>query len=424
MRVLFCFISCLFLTCCSTAVYDQVGYVESYREGDLFQAVDRVDEVVDTHMPEGRFTESLDAVWLFLDQATLHLIAGNPYAAISSYQLAIEAIDYYQQQAITEKMGQALVQDDVIAYEGLYFEKILARLYFALALDFAGDQSNAFALLQGAEQQYQLLKETRQNFALDKDVNVAKIAAARLVFACLLEKRGDSSNAAILYRDTGFCSAEPSDATLLIICHNGHVAHKKTSFCPAASASLLALELFMGGALDDSFSPTALQPVAVPQLVSGEMDSPCAVSVQLNQGPLEQMVPVTSVSEIAFLELEDRLPTIAARALARRLLRRSIVAVADQCDQGLGAFADFAMMIANSCTQADTRSWKTLPARIDALRYCVPKGEHTMSFLVGDQSVTQSIFVDKGDLCIINLWISKGCKPVVLIPDRFQGDLI
>jgi len=118
-------------TGCSTTVQGQAQYLSTYQKGDFPLTQKSLEKVVAKEMPKGRYTESRHAVWLLLDRGTVHFAGGNAKQAVEDYKKAIEALDYYRKELVSEKAGQFLLQDDVAAYIGSDFERLLAQLYFS-----------------------------------------------------------------------------------------------------------------------------------------------------------------------------------------------------------------------------------------------------------------------------------------------------
>ena len=88
------------------------------------------------------------------------------------------------------------------------------------------------------------------------------------------------------------------------------------------------------------------------------------------------------VAEAAKTSLEKEMPLIASKAAARLLIRRGIVAGTKENYQPL---VDAAVLISNIVTQADTRSFASLPASIDLYALNLAPGEHLLS--LGNQEV-------------------------------------
>lgn len=91
--------------------------------------------------------------------------------------------------------------------------------------------------------------------------------------------------------------------------------------------------------------------------------------------------PVEDISGIALRTLEENMPAILARALARAVIKYNMSRQAGE-NNGL---AGLMMNIAGVVTeQADTRSWLTLPGEIQMARVTLPPGDYNVSLeLIG-----------------------------------------
>lgn len=91
---------------------------------------------------------------------------------------------------------------------------------------------------------------------------------------------------------------------------------------------------------------------------------------------------VEDVNAVARKSLEDRLPTIQARALARLVVKNVAVAAAKKRNENAGSYgllmslgADIAAIVSE---RADTRTWSLLPGNIQLARLSLPAGTHDL----------------------------------------------
>jgi uncharacterized protein len=415
----------LFLTSCSTATRCRNEYTSAYRQGNFSQSEIRLTQQISKEMPTEQFQESPEAVWLLLDRATTRFAMGNMEGAISDYKQAIEAIDYYCQELSSESLGKLLMQDELGAYIAEDFEQVLARLYFALALLHEGDEGNAYALLRQAEMLQQEKREQYASSELTCNYQLVDNAACKYLLALLLERRNDLSNASLLYRQAKSLSCQTLEAqenrgaTVLLICHNGNVPEKISVITNASVASLVALEIFLDGTEIAPPAACELGGIPVPALRDPLFSQPIPTFASLD-GQQQLLAPWYDVSRVAKQQLDQKMPVIAARSLARYLIRRAAVGYAKEQDPDLGAVIDLGMLMANLTTKADTRSWTTLPAAIDLGRYEVPQGDHRLIIQTSaGQSFTSTLALNSGDLCVINIFNIQPGVTQIQIPQRF-----
>lgn len=431
--ILFC------VTSCSPSILAQRGpYLQAYHEGDLDQAETHLDKLMQKTKTKISYQHSKEASWLLLDRATLHFAMGKVDEAVNDYAQAIESLDYYDQSLPAEKCAQLLLQDDTAAYQASDFEQVLARVYFALALLHQGDESNAYALLRQAEEYQQEKRYFYAKVPFTRDYRLTDNGLSKYLFALLLEKRGDLSNARLLYQQANQlipCAHEvpcqltrkAQQATVLIICHNGNVPYKVSATSIASVASACALECLLATQnIDPAWSTLSGIPVPALRDWSGSYPFPAYAQLDGVQHPL---LTFYSVGQAAREELNQKMPVIVARGVARLLMRRYTVGYLDRQDPCLGMLADLTMCIVNDNTRADTRSWTTLPAFIDVARFDVEPGRHQLNLQIYENQnpeiKTVNLTLAPHDLCIIHIFnIHPGVRQV-LIPFRYlikQGD--
>lgn len=427
-HTLFGLILTLIAVGCTPALSSRGDYVAAYHSGDFVQADQIISCTLQKQMPCSDYRKSKEAIWLLLDRATTRFVMGNTSGAIDDYRIAIEAIDYYTQYCPGEMLGQVALQDDCGAYCGEDFEQVLARVYFALALLQSGDDNNALALLKQAEDVQQRKREMYSKISMTSKYQLIDNSLAKYLLAALSEHNGDTSNANILYKQTEKLTnisydsphSNSDNATILVLCHNGNVPYKITDYSDASVASAAALEIFQ---CTQNIPPavSTLTGIPVPllmQSVKGE-PTPSTAVLDCNQKPL---VTLYDVGATAYYQLNQKMPVIVARGAARLLMRRAAVGYGYDRDCNVGALIDLGMLLANSATKADTRSWSTLPCTIDLARFDVAPGAHTFKLIVDSQPTEEyTLRLKPRGFCVINVFNIHPCVTRVLIPNN-QGD--
>lgn len=413
------------LSCCSSITYQQDHYLTAFQHGDFEQANLTLDHTFQKEMPATNYRTSKEAVWLFLDRATTHFASGCIDEAIINYDKAIDALDYYNQKYTHESIQALLIRDDCEAYHGEDYEQLLARLYFAFALIHKGDTSNAYAMLRQAEEFQQARQRIYGSHRLTKDYVVPENAFCKFLFALLLEKRGDVSNASILYRqiDIPFEEALKEKATVLVVCHNGNVPYKVSVPSTASIASAFAIEMILA-AHHVQPAMSSMPGIQIPMLVQDDTAMPVPFSACLDgcHSPLNTLYDVAAAAQ---RELDQKMPLIAARAVARAVIRRGSVAYAQKQDPCLGMIFDIAMTVANLQTKADTRSWGSLPNRLDAARFDVDAGCHSLNIqspCSGTLPQAYKLNLKSNDLCVIHIFYLHPGVSTILIPKRFLSE--
>lgn len=426
-------LSLLCTSCSSTILAQRSSYLSAYHAGDLTEAECQLNAIVKEEIPAGQYIESKEASWLLLDRATTRFAMGKTDEAIGDYAKAMESLDYYAQESSAERVAQLLVQDETGAYQADDFEQVLARVYFALALLHEGDESNAYALLRQAEEYIQERRCIYTRIPFMRQYQLPDNGLSKYLFALLLDKRGDHSNADILFQQASYLIPKTQtnhsyhcrkgqQATVLVLCHNGNVPRKVSATSPGSVASMAALEFLLATKRVDPAWST-LTGIPVPTLKRSAASSPMPTYAEID-GVNQPAMPVYSVCYAAEAELQQKMPIIVARGAARLLMRRCAVGYFQEQDPTLGMLADFTMFMINDQTKADTRSWTTLPAFIDAVRFDLEPGSHQLTLRVYDPylGLNQKHFslqLEPHDLCIIHVFNIHPGITRILIPHRY-----
>lgn len=420
----------LLLTSCSRAVFDQQLYLTAYQNGQFEEASQLIENTIAYENPRQNHC-SKNAVWLLLDQATIAFASGKIPLALQRYHQALEALDYYSQDCDLENFEQILLQDDYKGYQGEDYEQILARIYFALALMQSEDFSNAYALLKQAEDVQQQKQELYRQCRFTTQFELISNPLAKYLLAVFSEKKGDLSNAKILYKQVNALigrlpedlSQTPSkQKTVLVIAHNGNAPFKITSTADGSVASALVMETILAcHGVDPAWSSFTGIPVPLLMQKFTSIPHPLTISIA---SQTKRFTPLYNITAVAHQQLEQKKPIIVGRGLARMILRRSAVAYAQKQDPAFGAFMDFAMCIANSTTQSDNRTWGSLPSQIEVARFDLEPGRYCLELQhPHDPPFKHSwnIEINHQDISVINIFnITPGvCR--VLIPKSLQG---
>lgn len=416
------FLLLVFITCsCGKAMRERDLYLCHYQQGALEKANAQIDALRQ---------RKRDAVWLLLDRATIQFAAGDANSAAENYRLALEQIDLYNQTCAPEEIGKLLLQDEVAAYSGDDFEQILARIYFALALECSGDRQNAAALLRQTEEKQQEMRSSYSKKEYTKEYQLKDNPLGKLLLALYAEQARDSTNATILYTqaadllnlsrtESPLFQKEAEKATLLLLCHNGNAPYKISVRTAASVASTIALESFLGNRR--TLPASCFIGIPAPELVY----DPCSAAIPFSAevcGCTRSFTTCYDVGAAAHFEWNQKRPNIVARGLARYLLRRVAVEAAYAQNQSAGSALDFAVCMANLMTQADTRTWGTLPLTLDCARFEIPSGLQTITiFNESGESLSASLFVEPNSLSILHLFSLHPGVTKLVMPHTHSG---
>lgn len=323
-----------------------------------------------------------DRVLYWLDKgAVLH--ASRQYAAsdavLDQAELRIEEL---YTKSLSQAAGTILVNDATQDYAGEPHERAL--LYVLRALNYAYQHKvddavvearKVTAFLQGYGDRVQM--KTYRDDGL-----------AHLLSAMLFEDAGRHDDARIS-RDAaerayaryardyqvptpqfGLGARAPGEGELVLLHYNGRVplrGTKRTSVPVGRKKTVREM------AKSDDDEDQAQLPIALPTIV----EQPYAIrsSAVEASGRTVPTVVVEPVGAIAVKALEDSLPAIKARAVARATAKGGAYAAAEAAGTG-GVVKGAGLSAAGAFEQADTRGWATLPAEIRMARVALPAGVH------------------------------------------------
>lgn len=348
---------CLLLLLCSCSHYYQDAATQ-LRNGRFEEAEKKLSNAD---------TASNEAALLLLSRAMVYFQSGNFQKSSHDFEKALDAIDYYKQVSIPEIAGQTLIQDTIAAYVPPPFEESLARFYQALAFLHLDQEDNAAATL------YYLENHAEQN------------PLTTYLLATLFQKRGDSNARVLCCR----LKLEAPKGNVLLVHHRGSAPQKKTEIAPISVVSAALVERILQ-TQDVKPALSTLAGIPIPTLVNTKRPTNI---LKVNQPPIVSF----DIARAAENHLEKKMPWTAARAAARLLIRRGLVAASKEKVQ---PFVDFAMLISNLATQPDTRSWTTLPSCIDLYHLDLKPGQHQVH--VGKQTMT--ITVKEKGLTIVEIF--------------------
>lgn len=396
MHLLICFL--LLLCSCSSHLSRCEKQIVSYRRGEE-------PHVQDEDFPIGSFTDNREAVRLLLDRGFLRLQQSDAKGSLADFNSALDAIDYYRRLLPQDTALQLLLDDQQSPYLARRYEILAARFYAAFACYQLGELDNAFALIKQALAQEDLHHEQKGK--------KRRSALLSYLMAMHLERQQDFSQAELFYqraysscplswieRDLKRVAArEPNrQATILLIVHNGLIPEKMSVVAPASVASAAAVEILLS-AWDIPPAISSLSGIALPAFAEERTcSSPAPLRVNSQQYPVEKLEDFFALAKE---ELEDEIPSLAAQAVARQLIRRATVGVIREKNAIAGDLLDLFALAANLATQADTRMWKTLPQGIHFLRLDLPPGTYQIGY---GARKANAIAMQSGELRVLQLF--------------------
>ncbi len=337
---------------------------------------------------------------LLLDQAMVALVRGQPLEAERKLRTVRDRFDALEQTDLAEE-GISLLSDDTQrAYAGEDYEKVLIRVFLAIAnLMHDGQDATAYCL-QVEQKQRAIVEQGIAGVEENPKLAYKRVAIGAYLHGVLQEathQNYDGAERAF----TAVASWEPNfslarfdvervrngvhsargNGVVYVMTLVGRGPYKEQVAAPATSTALLAADRFLSAVGDHSLPPTVAA-VKIPGIVV-PYNAISSVAVLADERPVGLTQTVTDIGELALRQHEATLPYVIARAVVRRAIKKAAVYTtkdALRVGNGLTNLAfDAAGVIWEASESADTRCWGLLPARIQVLRVELPVGEHTLT---------------------------------------------
>lgn len=375
---------------------------DQYAQGQLQAAKNASIHLINEKNIQADFRRNPSSVWYLLFGALSSHASADFEQAIPFYDKSLQAIDFYSQDSTIENIQTLLLDDRHSAYSGDIFEQLLARLYFSMALEHSGRHDDSAALLRQHENTLDVKREHFKKIPFLSHLQVQSDAVAKYLLACHLEHQGDSSNAKILFsqveqltkasfitNDLEKVGNRGEQAWLVVVVHRGRLAPKINTYSVGAIASMSALEKFMQNRrIDPAWS--TLTGLAIPGYKIRVHDEGPSIQIEIDKMDYYPS-PFFNITETACSELNQRLPVIAARALARQIIRQGVARkYLSKDESATGVSSDFFLLLANINTRADVRSWAILPSSLECFRIDLEPGFHHMHITPRELGVDSS----------------------------------
>jgi hypothetical protein len=389
-----------------------------------------------------------DTLVYLLDKGMIRLALDDPATAMRLFRVSRDTLDVnYRRDTsdLLKEVAAILTDDTVLTYSGADYEHLMVRAMLALSdLVVGGGDAYAYAAQIGAKQEEIIgspLGEVTRNGAKEgyrpreqyrrialgaylqgiiREDALEMDEAARAYERAFAFAEGAPLYAEALERVTGKRPPEPGQGALHVFYFGGigpYLGETRTH--PTELAIRLA---GIAAALASGQIALATQaPVPVPVVnVTDPTVPPLTVAADGRAGTTET---VLDVNRIAMEQLDANMPWIIARAILRRSAKGALSVAAGKAVQygtnseGFGQLIGVLVGLITTATEnADTRSWETLPATIQALRLGLPAGEQTVS--IGGYERRIRIAPGRNSYVIV-IQPSAVASPVILI-DRYS----
>jgi hypothetical protein len=349
----------------------------------------------------GRARHKEDADVLKLDRAMIELVSGRPREAERLLREVRDRFDYLEQKSVTEHAVAALTDDQRIAYAGEDYEKILIRTFLAIANLMAGGGDAGAYSLQVADKQQQIIDAGTDESGKNPKLKYKRVAFGSYLHGVLREEtHSNYDDAERSYRkvtewEPGFRTAagdlervltgrhsEPGNGVLYVVTLVGRGPYKEQVAEVPTTVSLFIADRIISHNASRTLPPT-VAPVKVPRVVLSRNEI-SSVRIRVDGRDRGATETIADVGRIAMQQYEEIYPTIIARAVARRVLKKGVVyatkEIVRQADNPLVNLAmDVGGVAWEAVEDADTRCWGLLPDKIQVRRVELPEGEHRIS---------------------------------------------
>lgn len=369
-----------------------------FYEGQLDACRDRLEKLHKSHRQDRDVAN--------LDLAVVDLLEGRCKEAETRLKEVRDRFDHLEQESISEKTISMWTDDTVRSYAGEDYEKILIRVYLALA-SLMQDGVDAESYTLQIQDKHDAVMQRLWGASIDNtkppgDLNTKKFRGLPIGFylrGMLREQTHvDYDDALRSYtqvaellpdcepirwdvaRATQGVHSQPGCGALYIFTLVGRGPHKVESVEQPTSDALLIADRIIS-ALGPYKLPPTIAPIKVPKVVAPNLaiDS---VNVAVNGQPIGSTVSIADIDQLAVDTSEAARTQLIARAVARRVLKKATVAAVKQqtSQNSLTSLGfDAAGVAWEALENADTRCWGLLPGKIQVLRVEIPAGSHTIS---------------------------------------------
>lgn len=389
---LFAGLLCLLLTGCATYSHDFEQEIQSLASHDPAAALAALEK---QSLPER------NQLLYHLNKAMLLHILGDYAASNTEFELGKKIIEQYQATSISEQSAAFFINDGTRTYTGSPLEQLMIHVYAAInyLLQDKVDEARVEAL--------QIDLRLRQLQESDPDSILSIDPFVRYLTGIIYEQLGEIDNAMIAYRKAyntyqehqkvyGMMIPDQLQRDLLRSSRRLGLTEEYKKYRErfgsdaeprdAKNAELVILFHKDLAPIKRSQRIAQIDPgsgylvhFAVP--VYQERDSAIShARLRLNHTSVDTET-VEDISGIALRTLQENMPAIMARALARAVIKYRMSREAGENDNMAGLLMNIAGVISE---QADTRSWLTLPGEIQMARVTLPPGDYNVNLeLIG-----------------------------------------
>ena len=396
-RALFIIFNCLWIILIGGGCTTYAQRVTQIRAAYYENGIASADTLLSTAIQKDR----VNADVLKLDQAMIQLASGHAQEAEQTLREVRDRFDALEETSLSEKTLSYLTDDTRRAYAGEDYEKVLIRSFLALSnLMHDGGDAEAYCL-QMIDKQEQVIAAGANAKGENPKQSYPRVAFAPYLRGVLRESTHNSyddaqrSYAAVLNWQPAFLSARndlqrattgrhsaPGNGVLYVFTLVGRGPYKEAVSEIPSSASLLIAGEILSSVGNNTVTPNVAA-IQVPHLVATENDIQ-SVAVHVGPQPVGDTETVTDVTQLAINQHTAIYPSIVARAVARRCVKKGLLygtkeATGSNRNTLSSVAIDMAGIVWEATENPDTRCWGLLPDKIQVLRVELPAGEHSIT---------------------------------------------
>jgi hypothetical protein len=354
-----------------------------------------------------------DQMLYYLNKGTLLHYQGNYTASNQQFESAKSLMDKLSAISLLEQTGSVMVNDTMKSYEGVPNEQLLIYAFEELNYLQSGNVDEAAV----EARQFDI----KQRLIAGKDLSAKYLYGAfvRYLNGMTYEEVGEKDSARIDYRKavdgykaqssfTGFGVPAALKADLDRL-ENPQTKSRPVAAGKSAGSKTQSPDARNNGEvvfiLNDGLGPTlaenivsvanpdpqhgtAILSVAVPKFVQRPVP---VARFEISDGSESATSElVEDVNAIARKSLEDRLPAITARAVARMVAKNAMAKKIKNQSENAGSGALLLSIVTDVgaivSERADTRSWSLLPGNFLMARLALPSGTHDLKVAYYDHS--------------------------------------
>lgn len=449
---------------CQTWQKTHSSALSAWAEGDLSTSLSRLQKSQDSMRAEREMLE--------LDRAVLELASGHPDQAETRFRRLREELDHLAQKDLTEQATAMMTDARAVAYSGRDYERTMV-LNMALLSSILHDNQDAFAwslqIDEASAERRTLIAEAvrkkKEEAGSRTESEIATVSfpgpeetAETPVFA----PPSDQSRAFGAWLSAMVQSETPSRAeetemalqavrywnpqfgrqatpaapmgihgqrgagTLHVIAFIGQAPHWVSESAEPTSTAMLIADRIISATGKHTLPPTlasvkiAKPEITCPPLPSGALRCQVTTATDPTESTARRHIEfstLTDLNQVAFSSYEEHRDEEIAAAIVRRVMKKGTVYVLKEAqnihrntwvDLGVNA----AGVVWEAMEKADTRSWRTLPARIDVASLELPAGQWNTHISLAGQGSSQEKSVT------VNIADGRNTCVVLMIPDR------